>query len=117
MDCGDNNRKRTRNEYAEDYEYSDGYSSVMSSQDNCDNSNKFKAEPIPCNSFQMNSTKSGLHTAKKVQQGKIHTELHQKTVAMMMEASWKLSQTTPAEETPVSDPIPVIETYTQRPYW
>ena len=64
--------------------------------------------------------------AKRVQQQKIHTEVHQKTVAMMMEAAKEISRRITEEEQEQQRRIEEdmsrkeqesMDTYTQRPYW
>jgi hypothetical protein len=66
--------------------------------------------------------------AKRIQQQKIHTEVHQKTVAMMMEAAKGISRRITEEEQEQEQQRRIeedmsrkeqesMDTYTQRPYW
>lgn len=76
-----------------------------------------------CNSYIHEKNYSSSNSGKRIQQNKIHTEGHQKTIEMMMNAAKnlaitsKLIDTSKLSETS-SDHFEEIENhYTQRPFW
>lgn len=112
------NRKRGRDDLEGIWNFSERYDSsdVETSSDAFYSSQ----DSILKNSFMNSTIESELvHKAKREQKLKIHTEAHQRTVAMMMEAAKRLefAPETDSTEREMQETEPHQDTYIQRPYW